>query len=228
MLKRILLFAALAAILVSGCSKGVGNQPYGEIQGKVQLSQVDAVPPYPLDVTLLRLSNSRFDSIASQVTQANGSFVFTHLDTGQYLVRPDSDVNYGETISNWATVTSQNPSVNVNVAVLPYHYLYPDTLTFPVDTTMLGTSWSSGLLNIGTRDTLFCQFDLSQLPGWLYFKISQNVFPPSKVFTYDPNVTAGVEKSTLPASPWPKVMKIPYTTQFQSHTLYIELTLKSQ
>jgi hypothetical protein len=223
-----LCFVFLAA-LVAGCNKEAGNQPYGEVKGVVRISDTDNAPPYPLYVSLFRQTPTHLDSVTSQTTGAGGTFDFAHLDTGQYLVSSNADLNYGTGFSVRATVTSSTPSVTIVASISPYHYLYPDTVKAIVDTSLIGgTSTWVWLMNIGTRDSLVCRFDTSQVPSWIHVYISKTVFPPVSLDHFDPNFSVGIESSVFRRKPWPEPIAIPYQTQFENGTLYISFVFASQ
>jgi len=230
-MKRLLLCFVFLPALIAGCNLLESHQPGGEIKGTVRISNTDNAAPGQLNVSLFRLMPAHNDSITSQLTGYGGTFDFTHLDTGQYLIKSNPDLNYAKGFSVTASVTSGTPSVTVEASITPYHSLYPDTLTLPVDT-IRGESTSGGvgtwLMNIKSRDSLVCQFDTSKAPIWLHLLTNKVVIPRAGVSTYNPNFWVRTDFSTFPWNPWPAPVAIPYQTQIENDTLYVSFRLVSK
>jgi hypothetical protein len=217
------IFLLLAVVLTAGCNdqSSAPVPAKATIKGLVRIGFDEAAIRYPVGVRLRRITRDRFDSIAFRYTDSYGRFTFSNVDTGEYEVCPSPDLNYDYSICANATVTSNTRSLFVQAGVLPFHYLYPESLTLAVDTSALSNSYSLGFVNLGTRDTIICQFDFTSKPSWMDIAMDSTVFPPSNISLGGIQGYIGIYKSTFPIHPWPGTIKFPIKTQFETDTLYV-------
>jgi len=179
---------------------------------------------WPVTVELLRSRFPAFDTVQVLQTDNNGACTFSNVPAGNYqLIALPNQYFGGTTYSEQFTISSLTPIDTIRLLHRPFHFLFPDTVevykdfTFLIDTTVNFSIW-----NIGSRDTLLCNFDTSFIPKWCNVKIKTSVFPPQLVPPFS-NIVIAYKVEAYTNHLLPSVMKVPFKDQFEQDTLYINI-----
>jgi len=203
----------------------------GSIIVKVRVGLTQQIPRDIVTVDLKRIdeNSTTYPIVSSKRTNSDGIVIFDNLEKGRYHLVPQKNELIGEVFTSIIEIDSIDSNDTTKLGILYYWNFNTFNTTIEVDTTvnLLGYSNMTFFFNNGIRDTLTCQFDESNIPEWMSFASSNNVYPPNSsysnsssylLFSYDPD--------EIPINLLPVTIKIPIIHQFGEIDYSVNFVIK--
>lgn len=194
----------------------------GEIIVKLVTSP-DKLPRTQIKVNLSFKSSEAswetpYELIDSMITDPERIAHFTNLKMGYYLIDPlRDDFISGQLYPNDLTtkITVQEPIDTLKTYVSYYWDFNETSFDINADTNKNSQNENFYFYNSGIRDTLICEFDISQNPDWMYFRNSTSVYIPNGYDGfYTPYLEIGYIDDRIPIEKLPLTISIPVHHQF--------------
>jgi hypothetical protein len=187
--------------------------------------------PVLVDLKLYNEQSKQKETIQTRATDAQGYLRFTDLVPGFYYIYPHltTEISYVHPDSTRINAYSPDQSVKVGIGynwrLANHHFQYT------IDTSGLFSnpdaffSSLSTQINIGVRDTLYCEYDYSNVPAWIDLQINARTYPPA-VFNADQYILMMFRSGDFPAEAMPLTFIVPVTHQFASEEFVFELVIE--
>jgi len=151
------------------------------IVAKVKVGFGDQIPRdiVKVDLTIINKNTGSLKVIRTNDSDSEGVVIFNNLDKGEYFIIPQKNELIGEVTAITVNVDSINSNDTVNVGISYYWNFNEYCSIIEVDTATNFIGMLSLFHNNGIRDTLYCQFDKSNIPSWMSFSYNTTTFPPN-------------------------------------------------
>jgi hypothetical protein len=205
-------------ILLQSCSDEItspiddGNTIVAKI--KVGFEEQPPRDIVKVDLKIIDTNTSSLKTIKTNNSDSGGIVIFNNLDKGEYYIVPQTNESIGEVIASVVNIDSIYSNDTVEIGIRYYWNFNEYSSVIEVDTTINFIGMQSLFHNNGIRDTLYCQFDESNIPNWMSFSYNTTTFPPNSNYSTDSYLIFGYNNDEIPIAQLPITVIIPIQHQY--------------